>query len=52
MPKKPLFDDDIECPFCEKLIHMKVEKETINPAVPAETKLNVFVEKSTQTRLK
>jgi len=49
---RALFDDVIKCPYCSKRIHIKAEKETITPAVPAETELNITVEKDTQTTLK
>ena len=51
MPKKPLWEDDITCPWCQKINHIKVEKETITPAEPAETEIHVQVSKAEQTTL-
>ena len=42
---------EITCAFCGKRNSIKVEKETIEPAVPAETEIRVTVEKSLQTVL-
>ena len=41
----------INCAHCGKPNSVKVEKETIEPAVPAETEIRVVVEKSLQTVL-
>lgn len=42
---------EISCAFCGKRNSVKVEKQTIEPAVPAETEIRVTVEKSLQTVL-
>jgi len=42
---------EISCAFCGKRNSIKVEKQTIEPAVPAETEIRVTVEKSLQTVL-
>jgi len=42
---------EISCAFCGKRNSVKIEKETIEPAVPAETEIRVTVEKSLQTVL-
>ena len=42
---------EISCAFCGKRNTVKVDKETIEPAVPAETEIRVTVEKSVQTVL-
>jgi len=42
---------EISCAFCGKRNSIKVEKKTIEPAVPAETEIRVTVEKSLQTVL-
>jgi hypothetical protein len=51
--KKPrkVWQGDINCAYCGKPNSVKVEKETIEPAVPAETEIRVTVEKSIQTVL-
>ena len=41
----------INCAHCGKPNSVRVEKETIEPAVPAETEIRVVVEKSLQTVL-
>jgi hypothetical protein len=41
----------INCAHCGKPNSVRVEKETIEPAVPAETEIRVTVEKSLQTVL-
>lgn len=53
MPKKskPIFDDDIECPWCSKAAHVTIVRNTIVPAQPAEVELKVSVEKSEQKKL-
>jgi DNA-directed RNA polymerase subunit RPC12/RpoP len=51
-PSKALFDDVINCPKCSARIHVKAQKETITPAQPAETELNITVELEQQTTLK
>jgi uncharacterized Zn finger protein (UPF0148 family) len=48
MTKKPIFDKDITCPWCGKPAHVKIEKETIVPAEPAETEIKVTVERGKQ----
>jgi len=42
---------EINCAYCGKKNSVRVEKETIEPAVPAETEIRVTVEKSIQTVL-
>ena len=41
----------ISCAHCGKPNSVSVEKETIEPAVPAETEIRITVEKSLQTVL-
>ena len=41
----------INCAHCGKPNSVRVEKETVVPAVPAETEIRVIVEKSVQTVL-
>jgi len=41
----------INCAHCGKPNSVRVEKETLEPAVPAETEIRVIVEKSLQTVL-
>lgn len=48
---KSIFDETIFCPHCREGIKVKIEKETITPATPAETRINISVEKSVQTTL-
>jgi len=42
---------EINCAHCGKQNLVRVEKETIEPAVPAETEIRITVEKSVQTVL-
>ena len=42
---------EINCAYCGKQNVVRVEKETIEPAVPAETEIRITVEKSVQTVL-
>lgn len=42
---------EINCAHCGKPNSVKVEKETIEPAVPAQTEIRITVEKSLQTVL-
>lgn len=49
--KRKVWEDDITCPYCDELVHVKVERETIVPAEPAEVELRVSVEKSRQAKL-
>jgi hypothetical protein len=51
--KKPrnVWRGQINCAHCGKPNAVRVEKETIEPAVPAETEIRVTVEKSIQTVL-
>ena len=42
---KPIFKGTIECPWCKKQVAVRVEREIIEPALPAQTKINVFVDK-------
>ncbi len=42
---------EINCAHCGKQNVVRVEKETIEPAVPAETEIRITVEKSVQTVL-
>jgi hypothetical protein len=42
---------EINCAYCGKQNAVRVEKETIEPAVPAETEIRITVEKSVQTVL-
>jgi hypothetical protein len=41
----------VSCPHCGKVARVKLTKETIVPARPAETRILVEVEKGTQTTL-
>jgi len=42
---------EINCAHCGKPNSVRVEKETVQPAVPAETEIRITVEKSLQTVL-
>jgi len=42
---KPFFDGKVKCAWCNKLNAVKATKKTITPAVPAETEIEVTVEK-------
>jgi hypothetical protein len=48
---RKIWQGGINCAYCGKQNSVKVEKETIEPAVPAETEIRVTVEKSLQTVL-
>ncbi len=48
---RKLWRGEISCAYCGKQNSVKVEKQTIEPAVPAETEIRVTVEKSLQTVL-
>ena len=48
---KMVWEDDVACAYCNESNHIKVVKEIMVPAEPAQTELKVFVEKSTQERL-
>ena len=49
--KKVIVEREFECAHCGKANKVIVEKETITPAVPAETEILVRVEKGDQTKL-
>ena len=49
--EKPLYEKDMPCPHCSKLVHLKVRREVITKAVPGETKITAFLEKGSQTTL-
>lgn len=49
---KKIWHGQIECAHCGKPNTIKLDKEIIEPAVPAETEIRVTVEKSIQTVLK
>jgi hypothetical protein len=42
---------EINCAHCGKPNSVRIEKETVEPAVPAEIEIRVTVEKSLQTVL-
>jgi len=42
---------EINCAHCGKQNVVRIEKETVEPAVPAQTEIRVTVEKSVQTVL-
>jgi hypothetical protein len=42
---------EINCAHCGKPNSVRVEKQIVEPAVPAETEIRVIVEKSLQTLL-
>jgi hypothetical protein len=42
---------EVSCAHCGKPNSIRVEKEIVEPAVPAETEIRVTVEKSLQTTL-
>jgi len=48
---REMWGGEVSCPHCGKVARVKLRKETIVPAVPAETKIVVEVEKGTQTTL-
>ena len=48
---KKVWRGEISCAYCGKQNSVKVEKQTIEPAVPAETEIRITVEKSLQTVL-
>ena len=48
---RKIWRGEINCAYCGRKNSVRVEKETIEPAVPAETEIRVTVEKSLQTVL-
>lgn len=42
---------EVNCAHCGKPNSVRVEKETIEPGVPAQTEIRIIVEKSLQTVL-
>ena len=48
---RKLWRGEINCAHCGKPNSVRVEKETIEPAVPAQTEIRIIVEKSLQTVL-
>jgi hypothetical protein len=48
---RKVWDGEISCAHCGKQNIVKVEKRTLQPAVPAETEIRITVEKSLQTVL-
>ena len=49
--KKPHAAVNIKCPWCTKKIDVEIHKDTVEPAVPAETKIRTVVKKDGQTTL-
>lgn len=48
---KPMVSEDITCPWCEKKSHITVKKEIVEPSVPAQTRLDITLDKSEQATL-
>lgn len=48
---KKVWRGEINCAHCGRQNIVRVEKETVEPAVPAQTEIRVTVEKSLQTVL-
>jgi uncharacterized Zn finger protein (UPF0148 family) len=48
---KKVWRGEINCAHCGKQNVVRIEKETVEPAVPAQTEIRVTVEKSLQTVL-
>ena len=48
---REMWGGEVSCPHCGKVAIVKLRKETIIPARPAETKIVVEVEKGAQTTL-
>lgn len=55
MPKgrkpKPMVSQNVVCPWCGKESQLVVKREVIEPSVPAQTRLDVILEKQDQTTL-
>jgi hypothetical protein len=49
--EKVVWEDDVACSHCNKNNHIKVVKEVLVPAEPAQTELKVFVTKSDQAEI-
>jgi uncharacterized Zn finger protein (UPF0148 family) len=48
---REMWGGEVSCPHCGKAARVKLKKEIIVPARPAETKILVEVEKGNQTTL-
>lgn len=48
---REMWGGEVSCPHCGKVARVRLRKETIVPARPAETKILVEVEKGSQTTL-
>jgi hypothetical protein len=48
---REMWGGEVSCPHCGKVARVKLKKEIIVPARPAETKILVEVEKGNQTTL-
>ncbi len=48
---KTIFDEDIDCPFCNKKVHVKAIKETVTEPISGEYETVIETNKSTQSKL-
>lgn len=46
--KKPFLEEHVNCAWCGKPNVVRAERRVVTPGVPAQTKLEVFVEKDDQ----
>lgn len=49
--KKPFWEGDVDCAWCQKANRIKLERNVITPAEPAEIEISVTAERATQTKL-
>ncbi len=49
--EKYVFNEEVECPYCNKMLRVKVEDKIITPAVKAEKERRIIVEKENQSKL-
>ena len=43
---RTIWEGDLQCAHCEESNHVKVAKEIITPAEPADFEIRIFVEKT------
>lgn len=52
MTDKTIAEEDVECPFCHNLVHVKLVKEVITEPVKGEYEKKFIINKGVQTTLK
>ena len=51
MKLRKVWEGDLKCAYCNEPNHVKIQKEIVVPAEPAETRIVVQVERSVQRTL-